>query len=433
MKLRKSDIGSFLGRKQFALVVWALIASFGAYFCMYAFRKPFNTGLYEGLALWGISYKTILILAQVAGYMVSKFLGIKIISELKASKRTSLALLLIGIAQVSLLLFGAVPYPYNFIFLFLNGLPLGMVYGVLFSYLEGRRVTETIVMGLGISIIVASGVLKTVYIELHHWFPQVSEFWIPFWIGCLFLPFFFFFMWMMAVLPPPDAQDITHRTSREPMTAADKRLVLKQYGIPILCYVLLYAMLTMVRDFRDNFAVEIWNEIDSNWQSGILAQTELISGLIVLAVIGCLSLVKDNRAGFLLINVIMLIGLLIAAFATFLFKQGAVSGYQWMLVLGIGTFLAYIAAQTVLFERMIALFRIKANAGFLVYLCDSTGYFGSVVLLIYKESFTRKLQWSEVLSSFVHFQTLAGIVLMAISLFFLIRKAGRPKSSLKLV
>src|SRR5690606_648451 len=105
-----------LGRKQFALVVWALIASFGAYFCMYAFRKPFNTGLYEGLALWGISYKTILILAQVAGYMVSKFLGIKIISELKASKRTSLALLLIGIAQVSLLLFGAVPYPYNFIF-----------------------------------------------------------------------------------------------------------------------------------------------------------------------------------------------------------------------------------------------------------------------------------------------------------------------------
>ncbi len=28
-------------------IVWCLLASFGTYFCMYAFRKPFNTGLYK--------------------------------------------------------------------------------------------------------------------------------------------------------------------------------------------------------------------------------------------------------------------------------------------------------------------------------------------------------------------------------------------------
>lgn len=422
MNSLKDSIGKFLGRHQLALVIWALTASFGAYFCMYGFRKPFNTGLYEGLELWGVSYKTILILTQVAGYMVSKFVGIKIISELKASKRTLLAIAFIGIAHFALLLFGWVPYPYNFVFLFLNGLPLGMVYGVLFSYLEGRRVTETIVMGLGISIIVASGVLKTIYIDLHQWLPQVSEFWMPFLMGCLFLPFFFFFMWMMSVLPPPDQQDIANRTIREPMNREDKRAVLKSYGIPIFSYVVIYAMLTMVRDFRDNFAVEIWNEIESGWESKVLAQTELITGIVVLVAIGSLSLVKDNRIGFGLINAIMLGGLLIAAAFTFLFREGVVSGYQWMLWLGIGTFLAYITAQTVLFERMIALFRIKANAGFMVYLCDSTGYLGSVILLIYKEFFTGQLPWSEVLSSFVKFQTLAGVVLMLLSIYFLYRK-----------
>lgn len=425
--------GSFLGKNRPALVLWALVASFGAYFCMYAFRKPFNTGLYENLELWGVSYKTILILTQVAGYMVSKFVGIKIISELKPSGRTVLALVLIGVAQVSLLFFGLVPYPYNFVFLFLNGLPLGMVYGVLFSYLEGRRVTETIVMGLGISIIVASGILKTIYLEVHTLLPEISEFWMPFLIGCLFLPLFFFFMWMMSVLPAPDARDIASRTSREPMTATDKRLVLRQYGVPVLCYIVVYALLTMVRDFRDNFAVEIWNEIDSNWQSGVLAQTELIAGMVVLCVIGSLSIVRDNRLGFALINGIMLFGLMLAALATLFFKQGMVSGYQWMLALGIGTFLAYITAQTVLFERMIALFKIKANAGFLVYLCDSTGYLGSVALLVYKEFFTRKRQWSDVLADFVHFQTLVGIVMMAICLFFLISKTQRAGSSVKLI
>ncbi|MFA7473495.1 MAG: DUF5690 family protein, partial [Spirosomataceae bacterium] len=111
---RPSKIGQMLSRHRVILVIWALTASFGAYFCMYAFRKPFNTGLYEGLVLWGMSYKTILIITQVAGYMVSKFIGIKVISELSPNRRTILALTLIGIAHTSLLLFGLVPYPYNF-------------------------------------------------------------------------------------------------------------------------------------------------------------------------------------------------------------------------------------------------------------------------------------------------------------------------------
>lgn len=430
---RPSKIGQMLSRHRVILVIWALTASFGAYFCMYAFRKPFNTGLYEGLVLWGMSYKTILIITQVAGYMVSKFIGIKVISELSPNRRTILALTLIGIAHTSLLLFGLVPYPYNFIFLFLNGLPLGMVFGVLFSYLEGRRVTEMVVMGLGISIIVASGVLKTVYIEVHQLVPEVSEFWMPFLIGTLFLPLFIIFMWMMSVLPPPDARDIANRTLREPMTAIDKQLALKQYGLPVICYIVVYAMLTMVRDFRDNFAVEIWNEVEANWQSGVLAQTELIIGLIVLGVIGSLSLIRDNRIGFSLINAIMLGGLLLAALASALFTRHLISGYQWMLLLGVGTFLSYITAQTVLFERMIALFKIKANAGYFVYLCDSTGYLGSVGLLVYKEFFTRELRWSEVLISFVHLQTVVGIFFLLICLLILFHKARRNQFWLKVV
>lgn len=142
-----------------------MIASFGAYFCMYAFRKPFNTGLYEEFELWGMGYKTVLIISQVAGYMISKFLGIKVISELRASQRIRLILELILFAEGALLGFGLIPFPFNFVLLFFNGLPLGMVWGVVFSFLEGRRATEIISFGLSISLIVASGILKTIYLE----------------------------------------------------------------------------------------------------------------------------------------------------------------------------------------------------------------------------------------------------------------------------
>jgi hypothetical protein len=44
-----------------------------------------------------------------------------------------------------------VPKKFGFIFLFLNGLPLGMVWGIIYSYLEGRRFTELLAMGLSLN------------------------------------------------------------------------------------------------------------------------------------------------------------------------------------------------------------------------------------------------------------------------------------------
>lgn len=54
-----------LKTSRFFFIVWCMVAAFGAYFCMYAFRKPFNAGTYKGYFLWGLDYKVILIIFQV--------------------------------------------------------------------------------------------------------------------------------------------------------------------------------------------------------------------------------------------------------------------------------------------------------------------------------------------------------------------------------
>ena len=66
---------------------YCILAAFGTYFCMYGFRKPFSAGTYDGQSLWGIDYKPLLIAAQVSGYTLSKYIGIKIISEMSAARR----------------------------------------------------------------------------------------------------------------------------------------------------------------------------------------------------------------------------------------------------------------------------------------------------------------------------------------------------------
>ena len=130
-------------------------AAFLVYFCMYAFRKPFTVGLFDEVDVWGFDYKIILILAQVLGYACSKFIGITVISAMLQRQRAMMILGLVVAAELALLGFALVDAPYNIIFLFLNGLPLGMIWGVVFSYIEGRRTTELLAVILSASFIMS--------------------------------------------------------------------------------------------------------------------------------------------------------------------------------------------------------------------------------------------------------------------------------------
>ena len=102
------------------LSLYAALTSFGVYFCMYAFRKPFTAAGFEGINFLHIDYKVWLVTVQVLGYMLSKFYGIRFISAMKGEKRAATIVKLISSAWLSLLLFAITPAPYNIIFLFLN-------------------------------------------------------------------------------------------------------------------------------------------------------------------------------------------------------------------------------------------------------------------------------------------------------------------------
>src|SRR5262249_49150834 len=111
-------------RNSLAVSAWAVTAAFGAYFCMYAFRKPFTAADYEKWpSLWGIgSYKVLLVASHVFGYTVSKFIGIKVISEMPPQRRATTFALLIGVAHLALVLFAFVPPAWGLLCMFFNGL-----------------------------------------------------------------------------------------------------------------------------------------------------------------------------------------------------------------------------------------------------------------------------------------------------------------------
>src|SRR6218665_699089 len=158
-----------LNANSFFFICFATIASFLTYTAMYAVRKAFTAGTFEGQSFWGMDYKIWLVIAQTIGYTLSKWWGIKIVAENTSRQRPRYIIALIALSVIALLLFAVIPAPYSIICLFLNGLPIGMIFGLVFNYLEGRRSTEILVTGLTITQIFSSGFVKsTGQFFIHH-------------------------------------------------------------------------------------------------------------------------------------------------------------------------------------------------------------------------------------------------------------------------
>ena len=288
------------------------LMAFGAYFAMYAYRKPFTVASFASAApVWGVDYKIILVIMQVLGYALSKVAGVKLISETPPHRRAAMILMLISAAELALVAFPLIPAPWNIGCLFVNGLMLGMIWGLVFGFLEGRRLSEVLGATLCASFIVSSGVVKSAGegVMLAGW---ANEYWMPAVTGLLFIPLLLVCVFGLAALPPPTAEDQRQRTTRVTMDGPARRAMFSAFAPGLICLIIVYVGLTALRDFRDNFAVEIWRGLGFKDDAEIFSLSELPVGAIVLVVMSMLMFIKDNRRAFLA-NLILVAGGLILA------------------------------------------------------------------------------------------------------------------------
>lgn len=401
---------------------WSMIAAFGCYFCVYGFRKPFTAGTYEEQFFMGIHWKSILISSQIAGYMLSKWCGIFFVSSITWEKRARAIISSILVAELALLGFGLVPKPYNLIFLLLNGLPLGMIFGYIQGFLEGKKNTELFIAALGSSFILADGVSKSVGVSLLNW--GVAENWMPFAAGLLYALPFLFFVWMLTQIPRPSAQEVADRAERQPMTQKDRIQLVKQLWPGILTISLLYLFASLLRGIRSDFAPEIWQYLGYDGVPSIYSQTEIWVTVGILVINGSLVLIKRNYLAFFISLSAIATGYLLLVIA----GLGGVHSMNsfWLIVLtGFGIYLPYLTITTSVFERMIAITRHKANIGFLMYIVDSIGYLGYNVLLIVAGFIFPNWNLPQLFFSWITILGFAGLALSAGSWIYFKGKLSR--------
>ena len=406
------------------VAVWALAFAFISYFCMYAFRKPFTAGTYLDVADWNfpIDFKSAIIISQVIGYALSKLVGVKVVSEAGDKGRTFLILGLILFSEFALVLFAIVPAPYKPIAMFLNGLPLGMIWGLVFRYLEGRRTSEFLGAGLCTSFIVSSGFVKSAGWMLIDDF-HVPEIWMPAATGLLFLPLICLSVWLLSLTPPPDRGDVEARMARAPMDRKDRSLFIDRYGVGLLFIGVSFVALGALRDFRDNFAVDIWKAVGFDSAPEILTLSEIPAALLVLVALSLIMLVKNNRKAVLTIHLLMVSGIVLAVAATAAYQLHLIGPLEWMVVLGAGVYLGYVPCTSILADRLMASLRSGGNAGFMMYLLDAWAYGGSVGVLLFRSIASPDLPWLSFFIGLIYVALGVGLVGTVLSMMYFDRES----------
>ncbi len=417
-------LSDFIARSSFNFTVFASVTAFFTYMCFYPFRRAYTAAMYEELVFWGVQFKILIITAQVLGFAVSKGLGIKFVSEMLPQKRSRNLLIMIVLSWTCYFFFALTPAPFNLVFIFLASLPLGMVYGTILGFLEGRKTTDLLVAVLTASFILGSGFAKSigawVMNSLH-----VSQFWMPFVAGAIMIIPFGVCTWLMGQIPPPTADDQAHRTERKPMQKADRKAFISEFAVSMTIFVISYVLLTTFREFRDNFTPEIWKLLGYGNNSSIFTQTETPIAIAVLLMMAAMRWVQNNDKAFLIIQGLMLLGGVLIGVSTFLFQSQILSPVLWLTMLGLGVYMAYSMCNSLYFERMLASFRKSGTVGFLITYADYYAYLGSIAVLFYKNYFQKSINYLEFFIILSYCISATYVLLVALSMWNLRVKRTR--------
>jgi hypothetical protein len=402
--------------------LFAATAAFSTYLCFYPFRRAYTAATFEELYFWGVHFKILIITAQVLGFAVSKGIGVKIVSEMKPENRAKGLLLFTGLSWICMLFFGTTPAPYNLIFVFLGSLPLGLFYGVILGFLEGRKNTDLLVAALTASFIIGSGFAKSI----GKWVMEslnISEFMMPFVADSVMYVPLAVSVWFLAQVPKPSEADKIDRIERLPMNKADRVAFRKEFGIGLVLFIISYVLLTAYREFRDNFMPEILQELGYGGQTALFTKTEIPIAMVVLLLMASMRWIKNHTKAFAVIQSLLLIGSLIIGLATLLFQLGLINPILWLISVGFGAYVAYSMCNSIYFERMLAAFKYSGTVGFMITLADYYAYFGSLLVLFYKNYFQNKTTNVDFFIYGSYALAISYFFMVLISMFYFRRKA----------
>ena len=326
-------------------------------------------------------------LAFILGFGVAKPFAATVASSPFFFRHRSKALLLLLTSSNFIVGFGNLsPAPgAKVAAVFFSSFCSSWIYGMMVTYLEGRRSTEALIaissMCLAYTGNLSRGVGRAVLNA------GVSPEMMPLLIGTAAWVPACGLLLVLDRAPKPSEADVAARSRRVPMDLPAKRRFLSRWGGGVFLMMLAYALVTGVRSVRDLYSAQIFAaamnvEEAPAW---IFLVADAPGAVLSAAALVAVGIIRDSRRAMLAMILLMVIAITLGLGATALFQLNILGGVAWQLCLGTSVFVTYSLLSTPFYERMFAATRTEGTISFLVFASDCFGYVVTTTLLLYQD------------------------------------------------
>ena len=188
-----------------------------------------------------------------------------------------------------------------------------------------------------------------------------------------------------------------------------------------------FIFVTAFRDFRDSYQIEILGGLGLENENAIFTRTETIVTLCAMTALVVMKLLDSRKWGVIPNLLFMMLAFLTLGASTFLYDRGVVDGFTWIVLTGVGAYLAYVPCDTIFYERVISSTGWVGTAVFMACVMDAGGYTGSVALQIYKNLGSGDVSYLDFFRQLCYFSTFFGVGLIAIGLVYFPYKARQRR------
>jgi MFS family permease len=359
------------------------IAGFVTCLGAFALRDPFLAAPLAGeLSLFGtapVPLRGVCVAAQALGLAMSQPLGAVAVVELDPGRRVPALAAVLGIAELGLVAFALLPNTLAPICLFVNGLALGLVWGLVFGFLEGRRISDGLGAAAAAGYLLAGGLMQRLGGVLLS--AGVPAAWTPAAAGVVAAGPLALSLWMLAQFPPPNRQDEAERFFRAPMTAVMRRQFLRASLAGLAMLVVAHAVLSGYRELRVAITMDLWGVYTEPDAPSVLTAAELPVAVLTVVAVGALMVFRDHRRALVAVHGLVLLGLGLIGGATGAYLNGALAPETWMVLVGAGLFVVHVPFTCVLFDRMVAAVGLVGTAVYMVFVAGAFGQVGRLVVV----------------------------------------------------
>ena len=186
-------------------------------------------------------------------------------------------------------------------------------------------------------------------------------------------------------LHPPTEQEQIDRQNRDCVDLDKQNHFYDKYKVPLTCIIIAYGLITSYRNFRDYYALELWQELlSNNFDPNVYSISEIIVSVVVTGLYCAIIFIKSERNSFFTLLGLMLLSGFLITLTTIIYQFNHYAPTIWIIAVGISVYIGYVPPGALLYDKLMGATGVSMTSVNTIYISEFTATSTTLLVILLK-------------------------------------------------